>query len=88
MAPSPLAPTGEAKLGVPPLKTPRDRLPAAVQEKGQGAGLSGLLLWAVELCSFHGVVHKDPLAICGDRDSGCQPEAGSSPGISSCPHQP
>lgn len=38
-----------------------------VQEKGQGAGLSGLLLWAVELCSFHVVVHKDPLAICGDR---------------------
>lgn len=34
-----------------------------VQEKGQGAGLSGLLLWAVELCSFHVVVHKDPLAI-------------------------
>lgn len=42
-------------------------LPVEVQEKGQGAGLSGLLLWAVELCSFHVVVHKDPLAICGHR---------------------
>lgn len=38
-----------------------------VREKGQGAGLSGLLLWAVELCSFHGVGHKGPLAICGHR---------------------
>lgn len=48
----------------------RGRLPAAVREKGQGVGQSGLLLWAVELCSFHGVVHKDPLAICRNGDSG------------------
>lgn len=58
----------------------RGQLPAVVQEKGQGAGLSGLLLWAVELCSFHGVVHKDPLAICRDRDSRHKPKAVSTPG--------
>lgn len=83
MAPSPPSMNsgggGGHKAGSPPPR--RGQLPAAVREKGQGAGLSGLLLWAVELCSFHGVVHKDPLAICGDRDSGRKAEAGSTPSI-------
>lgn len=66
----------------------RGRLPAAVREKGQGAGQSGLLLWAVELCSFHGVVHKDPLAICRNRDSGHKLEIAAPQASVPCPRQP
>lgn len=41
-----------------------ESLPVEVQEKGRGVGLMGFLLRAVEFCSFHVALHKDPLAIC------------------------
>lgn len=53
-----------------------DSLPVEVQEKGRGVGLMGFLLRLVELCSFHVLLHKDPLTICreGEQEKGHQDE--------------